>query len=182
MKVPNSGRMNERVALSVIGIVSAAVVVAVAVLLLGRGPQAAVPLDVSALPALNAALNGTSGVLLVAGYVCIRRRRRTAHVTCMLTAFAVSTLFLISYVVYHYSAGSRPFTGQGWIRPVYFGLLLSHIGLAVTIVPLALITIYRGLSSQFSRHRRLARWTLPIWLYVSLTGVVVYWMLYHLGP
>jgi putative membrane protein len=174
--------MNERVALSVIGVVSAAVVVAVAVLLLGRGPHAAAPLEVSALPALNAVLNGTSGALLVAGYLCIRRRRRTAHLTCMLTAFGVSTLFLISYVVYHYSAGSRPFAGQGWIRPVYFVLLVSHIALAAAIVPLALITIYRALSSQFGRHRRLARWTLPIWLYVSVTGVLVYWMLHHLGP
>jgi putative membrane protein len=173
--------MTERVALSGIGIVSVAVVLAVAVLLLGRGPAGGA-LDVSALPALNAFLNGTSAVLLIAGYVFIRRRQVTAHLTCMLTAFGVSVLFLISYVVYHYHAGSRPFTGPGWVRPIYFVLLISHIVLAAAIVPLALTTIYRAVSSQFARHLKLARWTLPIWLYVSVTGVLVYWMLYHLAP
>jgi putative membrane protein len=173
--------MTERVALSVIGIVSAAVVLAVAVLLLGRGPAGGA-LDVSALPALNAFLNGTSAVLLMVGYGFIRRRQVPAHLTCMLTAFGVSMLFLISYVVYHYQAGSRPFTGPGWVRPIYFVLLISHIVLAAAIVPLALTTIYRAVSSQFARHRKLARWTLPIWLYVSVTGVLVYWMLYHLAP
>ena len=134
------------------------------------------------LPTLNAALNATAALALLAGYAAIRRRRIGVHRACMLTAFGVSTLFLISYVVYHYSAGSRPFAGHGWIRPVYFALLVSHIALAAAIVPLALITIYRALSSQFGRHRRIARWTLPVWLYVSVTGVLVYWMLYHLGP
>jgi uncharacterized membrane protein YozB (DUF420 family) len=97
----------------------------------------------------------------------------------MLGAFAVSVLFLICYLIYHYQAGSRAFAGHGWIRPIYFVLLVSHIVLAALIVPLALTTIYRGLSVQFDRHVRLARWTLPIWLYVSVTGVVVYWLLYH---
>lgn len=128
--------MNERVTLSMIGIVSAAVVLAVAVLLLGRGPAAGGALDVSALPALNAFLNGTSAVVLVVGYVFICRRQVTAYLTCMLTAFGVSMLFLISYVVDHYHAGSRPFTGPGWV------------------------------------HMKRARWTLPIWLYVSVTGVL----------
>lgn len=172
--------MSERVALSVIGVVSAGVVLAVAVLLLGRAPANGA-LDVSALPALNATLNGVAAVLLVTGYAFIRRQRVTAHLTCMLGAFSVSTLFLISYVVYHYHAGSQPFTGEGWIRPVYFALLLTHIVLAAVIVPLALTTIYRAVTAQLDRHRRIARWTLPIWLYVSVSGVLVYWMLYHLA-
>jgi putative membrane protein len=172
--------MNERLALSVIGLVSAGVVAAVAVLLLGRPPAPGARVDVSALPALNAALNATSAVLLAVGYGFIRRRLVAAHLTCMLAAFGVSTLFLISYVIYHYHAGSRPFAAQGWIRPVYFGLLVSHIVLAAAIVPLALTTIYRALSGQAARHRRIARWTLPIWLYVSVTGVLIYWMLHRL--
>lgn len=172
--------MNERLALSVIGLVSAGVVAAVAVLLLGRQPAPGGTIDVSALPALNAILNATSAVLLAVGYLFIRRRRVAAHLACMLSAFGVSTLFLVSYVIYHYYAGSRPFAGQGWIRPVYFGLLISHLILAAAIVPLALTTIYRALTGQFPRHMRIARWTLPIWLYVSVTGVLIYWMLYHI--
>ena len=172
--------MNERLALSVIGLVSAGVLGAVAVLLFGGPPAPGGSLDVSALPALNAVLNATSAALLMVGYVFIRNRKIAAHLTCMLTAFGVSTLFLISYVIYHYHAGSRPFTGQGWVRPVYFALLLSHIVLAAAIVPLALTTLYRALTGQFARHLRIARWTLPIWLYVSVTGVVIYWMLYRL--
>jgi putative membrane protein len=172
--------MSERLALSVIALVSAGVVAAVAVLLLGRPPAPGGTIDVSALPALNAALNATSAVLLAVGYVFVRRRLVAAHLVCMLSAFGVSTLFLVTYVIYHYYAGSRPFVGQGWIRPVYFALLVSHIVLAVAIVPLALTTIYRGLTGQSSRHRRIARWTLPIWLYVSVTGVLIYWMLHRL--
>lgn len=172
--------MSDRAALSVIGLVSAAVVAGVAMLLLGRPAGPGGGMDVSDLPALNAILNGGSAVLLVAGYAFIRARRVTAHLACMLSAFGLSTLFLISYVVYHYHAGSRPFGGQGWIRPLYFTILLSHILLAAAIVPLALTTIYRALTAQFTRHMRLARWTLPVWLYVSLTGVLIYWMLYQL--
>lgn len=171
--------MNERVALSLIGLVSAVVVAAVALLLLGRSGTGG-QLNVAALPALNAALNGTSALLLATGFVSIRRRQVTAHRTCMLSAFVVSTLFLVSYVVYHFYAGSKPFGGQGWIRPVYFVLLLTHVVLAAAMVPLALTTIFRGLGAQIDRHRRIARWTLPIWFYVSVTGVVIYWMLYHL--
>jgi putative membrane protein len=118
--------------------------------------------------------------LLAAGWLFIRRRRVTAHKTCMLSALVVSTLFLISYVTYHVLAGSRPFTGQGWIRAVYYPMLVSHIILAAAIVPLALTTVYRALRGNFERHVRIARWTLPIWLYVSVTGVLVYWMLYRL--
>ena len=171
--------MSDRVALSLIAVVSLVAVLIVAALLLGRPPAGASGLDVTALPTVNAVLNGVSAALLTVGFVFIRRRNIAAHRACMLGAFVVSTLFLVSYLVYHYAAGSRPFTGRGWIRPVYFGLLVSHIVLAVVIVPLALTTIYRGLSAQFLRHVRVARWTLPIWLYVSVTGVIVYLLLYH---
>ncbi len=135
------------------------------------------------MPALNAFLNGTSAVLLTVGYVFIRLKKVTAHKTCMVTAFGVSSLFLVSYLIYHYHVGSMPFGGSGFIRPVYFTLLISHIVLAACIVPLALMTIYRAWTEQFEKHMRIARWTLPLWLYVSVTGVIVYWMLYHLyGP
>ena len=136
--------------------------------------------SLSALPALNAALNGTCALLLTVGYLFIRRRQVLAHKICMGSAFVTSTLFLISYLTYHYHVGSRPFGGQGAIRTVYFTILISHTILAATIVPLALITMYRALKGRFDRHVRIARWTLPLWLYVSVTGVIVYLMLYHL--
>ena len=132
------------------------------------------------LPAVNATLNATAAVFLIAGYLFIRRGHRTAHKRCMLAALAVSTLFLVSYVIYHANAGSRPFTGEGAIRIVYFAVLIPHVVLAITVLPLALTTTARGLWSQFDRHVRIARWTLPVWLYVSVTGVVVYWMLYQM--
>ncbi len=131
------------------------------------------------LPTVNAVLNATAAVAILAGYLAIRRRRVGLHRASMLTAFAVSTLFLVSYVVYHYQVGSRPFAGTGAIRLVYFGILGSHTLLAVVIVPLVLTTLYRALTGQFRRHVRIARWTFPLWLYVSVTGVVVYAMLYH---
>ena len=137
-------------------------------------------MTVTDLPALNAALNATAAVLLVIGYVLIRQRRLRAHRAVMLAAFGMSTLFLISYVVYHANVGSRPFTGQGPIRAVYFTILISHIILAAAIVPMALITLTRGLRERFDRHVPIARWTLPIWLYVSVTGVIVYLMLYQM--
>ena len=130
------------------------------------------------LPAVNATLNAVSAVLLVAGYLLIRRRRIQAHRRIMLAAFATSTLFLISYVVYHANVGSKPFTGQGPLRTVYFTVLITHIVLAATVPPLALITLIKGLRARYDSHRRIARWTLPIWLYVSVTGVIVYLMLY----
>lgn len=133
-------------------------------------------------PALNALLNATAAVFLVAGYSCIRHKKIAAHRVCMLAAFGVSAAFLISYLIYHATAGSVPFRGQGWIRPVYFAILLSHIVLAAAIVPLVLVTLSFALRERFDRHRHIARWTLPIWLYVSVTGVVVYLMLYHLYP
>ena len=137
-------------------------------------------LSIADLPALNATLNGLSAVCLVSGYAFIKRGERLMHQRCMITALVLSSLFLVSYVVYHANAGSRPFPGQGIIRPVYFLILITHVVLAATVVPLALITATRGLRSQFDRHVRIARWTFPIWLYVSVTGVVIYLMLYQL--
>jgi len=137
-------------------------------------------LAISDLPTLNASLNAISAVLLVSGYTLIRRGRRKAHERCMLGALTTSALFLISYVIYHYNAGSRPFPGQGAIRGVYFAILATHVVLAMIIVPLALVTAARGLRSDFSRHVRIARWTFPLWLYVSVTGVVIYLMLYQM--
>lgn len=137
-------------------------------------------ISLTGLPALNAALNSLSAVLLVAGYLSIRARKVTAHKAFMLSAFASSTLFLISYLVYHAQVGSVRFTGRGWLRPLYFTILLSHTVLAAVIVPLVLITLGRALRGRFDRHRAIARWTLPIWLYVSVTGVIIYWMLYRL--
>jgi uncharacterized membrane protein YozB (DUF420 family) len=132
------------------------------------------------LPALNAVLNGVSAALVAAGLVLIRRGRRRAHKRAMLGAFAASTLFLLSYVWYHAHVGSVRFTAQGWPRPLYFSILLSHTVLALAAVPLVLVTLTRALRGRFERHRASARWTYPIWLYVSVTGVIVYVMLYHL--
>ena len=125
-------------------------------------------------------LNAVSAVFLSAGYILIRRGRRAMHKKCMLAALAASTAFLTSYVVYHVNTGSRPFPGQGTIRIVYFVILVSHVLLAATILPLALTTTARGLRAQYGRHVKVARWTLPIWLYVSVTGVVIYVMLYRI--
>lgn len=137
-------------------------------------------MGIADLPALNAVLNGTAAAFLVSGYLLIRRGRVTPHKRCMLAALATSTIFLISYVVYHANVGSRPFPGQGAIRIVYFGILITHVVLAAAILPLALTTAARGLSAQYDRHVRIARWTLPFWIYVSVTGVVIYLMLYQL--
>jgi uncharacterized membrane protein YozB (DUF420 family) len=133
------------------------------------------------LPGVNATLNATTAALLTIGYRLIRRGHRRAHRAVMLTAFALSVLFLASYLYYHAHAGTTRFAGRGWIRPVYFAILLSHTVLAAAIVPLVLVTLARGLRADFPNHARLARWTLPAWLYVSVTGVVVYGMLYRLS-
>ncbi len=151
------------------------------VLFRGRG-QVQGEVGGSILPAVNALLNGTSAVLLTVGYICIRRRKVTAHKTCMLSAFVVSSFFLVSYLLHHYQVGSVPFLGRGWLRNVYFALLIPHVVLAACVVPLALTTIHRGWKSRLEQHVRIARWTLPIWLYVSVSGVLIYWMLYHLEP
>jgi len=134
---------------------------------------------ITSLPSVNATLNATSAVLLVVGYYHIRQGRQQAHRACMLAAFSVSVLFLVSYLIYHFHVGATHFTGQGWIRSVYFVLLISHTILAALVPFLALLTLSRALRQQFERHRILARWTLPVWLYVSVTGVVIYWLLYH---
>lgn len=130
--------------------------------------------------ALNATLNGTSAVLLTCGYVAIRNGRRETHKKFMISAFAVSCAFLISYLIYHYRVGHVAFAGQGWIRPVYFTILTSHIVLAALIVPMILITLRRAWLERFDRHRIIARWTLPLWFYVSVTGVIVYLMVYQI--
>jgi putative membrane protein len=137
-------------------------------------------MEIADLPALNATLNGLATILLVAGYLFIRRGRRQAHKRCMLAALTVSALFLCSYVTYHYHAGSRPFLGQGVVRVVYFAILIPHVILAAAVLPLALLTTARGLREDYGRHVKVARWTLPLWLYVSVTGVIVYLMLYRL--
>ena len=135
----------------------------------------------SDLPALNALLNGTCAILLVSGYACIRRRLITAHRACMLLALLTSALFLVSYLTYHFQVGSVPYRGTGWARPIYFTILLTHTVLAATVVPLALVTAGRAVRGRFGPHARIARVTLPIWLYVSVTGVVIYVMLYGVG-
>lgn len=132
------------------------------------------------LPAVNATLNGVTAVLLCTGWILIRNRRIAAHRACMITAFCVSVVFLGCYLYYHAHAGLNRFGGQGWIRPVYFAILITHTALAVAIVPLVLVTLYRGLTAQYPKHKRIARWTLPLWLYVSVTGVIVYLLLYRL--
>jgi len=137
-------------------------------------------IQISDLPALNATLNGISAVFLTAGYLFIRRGRRATHKKCMLAALVASTAFLTSYVIYHANTGSRPFPGHGGIRIAYFSILITHVVLAATILPLALTTTARGLRAQYGKHVKIARWTLPIWLYVSVTGVVIYLLLYRL--
>lgn len=137
-------------------------------------------LALSDLPALNASLNATTTVLLLTGYAMIRSRRVSLHRACMTAATVTAALFFACYLYYHAHVGSKPFPGQGWIRPVYFAILISHTALAAAVVPLALTTLVRGLRAQFPKHRRIARWTLPIWLYVSVTGVVIYLLLYRL--
>ena len=137
-------------------------------------------MTVSDLPAVNATLNAAAAVLLSIGWILIKRGRWTAHRAVMIAAFCTSVLFLISYVTYHAQVGSVRFGKAGAIRTVYFTILLTHIVLAIVIVPMALVTLSRGLSKKFDRHRAIARWTLPLWMYVSVTGVLVYYMLYHL--
>lgn len=137
-------------------------------------------MDVSILPTINAALNATSGVLLVSAYVAVKKYRIQTHKRLMLGACTVSALFLVSYVIYHAQAGSRPFPGTGWIRVVYFSILIPHVILAAALLPMAGVTLRRGLARRDREHRRIAKITFPIWLFVSVTGVVVYLMLYWL--
>jgi uncharacterized membrane protein YozB (DUF420 family) len=136
-------------------------------------------MNIHTLPAVNASLNALSGALLLAGYGLIRARRITAHRRCMIAAFITSSVFLACYLVYHAQVGSVPFMRQGFVRPVYFTILITHVTLAATVLPLAIVTLSRGLKSRVPQHRRIARWTFPIWLYVSVTGVLVYVLLYQ---
>ena len=136
-------------------------------------------ISIGDLPTLNAALNGTSALLVALGYLFIRRKKVDWHKACMVSAFVTSTLFLVSYLIYHYHAGSKPFPGEGWTRPLYFAILISHVILATVTLPLSIVTLARGLRGRFEKHRSIARWALPIWLYVSVTGVAVYLMLYR---
>ena len=129
--------------------------------------------------ALNATLNGTSAILLACGYAAIKNRKMKVHKAFMIAAFGVSTVFLISYVIYHIRVGHVVFQGQGWIRPLYFALLISHTILAIVIVPMILVTLRRAWLEKFDKHRKIARWTLPLWFYVSVTGVIVYILLYQ---
>jgi protein SCO1/2/putative membrane protein len=133
-------------------------------------------------PALNATLNGTSAALLLTGRVLIAKGRMAAHRACMIAAVVVSLIFLGCYLYFHAMVGNIRFLGQGWARPVYFGILISHTTLAAVIVPLAVITLSRGLRGQYDKHRVIARWTWPLWMYVSITGVIVYFMLYQWFP
>ena len=131
------------------------------------------------LPAVNATLNALSGILLVTGYALIRARRIEQHRKFMIAAFATSSLFLVCYLVYHAQVGSVRFTRQGFVRPLYFTILITHVTLAGAVLPMAILTLSRGLQARFPQHRRIARWTFPIWLYVSVTGVLVYVLLYQ---
>jgi uncharacterized membrane protein YozB (DUF420 family) len=138
-----------------------------------------VPAQYAIFPVINAILNGTSTILLLIGRWLISRRRIAQHRVVMLTAFATSTLFLISYLYYHAHVGDVRFQGAGWARPVYFTILISHVLLAIVIVPMVIVTLTRALRERFDKHRAIARWTFPLWLYVSVTGVLVYFMLYQ---
>jgi uncharacterized membrane protein YozB (DUF420 family) len=136
-------------------------------------------LTIHDLPAVNASLNALSGVLLLIGFLMVRTGRIAAHRRLMIAAFATSSLFLICYVVYHAQVGSVRFTRQGFVRPLYFTILITHVTLAAAVLPLAILTLSRGLKARYTPHRRIARWTLPIWMYVSVTGVLVYVLLYQ---
>ncbi len=138
-------------------------------------------MDLTILPTVNAILNATAAVLLSCGYLMIRARRMRLHRACMLAAFLASSLFLVSYTVYHAQSGSHPFPGHGIARSAYLSILASHVVLAAVILPLAIVTLWRGLSARYVKHMKIARWTLPIWLYVSVTGVVIYVMLYRIA-
>ncbi len=137
-------------------------------------------IDYSLLPAVNAILNGTAAVLIVAGIYLVKSGRQRAHRVVMISAVVASSLFLVSYLTYHAHIGSKHFPGRGLARNIYFAILLTHTVLAAVVVPMVLVTLSRGLKGRFDRHRPIARWTYPVWLYVSVTGVVIYVMLYHL--
>ena len=136
-------------------------------------------MSVHDLPAVNASLNALSGILLLVGYSLIRSGQRDLHRRWMIAAFVSSSLFLVTYVVYHAQVGSVRFTREGFVRPLYYGILITHVTLAAVVLPLAIVTLSRGLKRRYPQHRRIARWTFPIWMYVSVTGVLVYVLLYQ---
>ena len=136
-------------------------------------------MTIHSLPAINASLNALAGVLLVIGYALMRARRIELHRRVMIAAFVTSSVFLVCYVIYHAQVGSVRFTREGFVRPLYFTILITHVTLAATVLPLAIVTLTRGLKGRYQRHRAIARWTFPIWLYVSVTGVLVYVLLYQ---
>jgi len=177
--IEQTARPDSATARWVIGLLTALVLLAVLLLMsfAARPPGAHVP---SALATLNATLNAACAVCLLTGFMLVKRRRLAAHRVCMLIAFSFSSLFLITYVLHHLQVGSVPFRGEGAWRGIYFAILIPHIVLAAPIVPLALFTLYRGWTGRLVQHKRIARWTLPLWLYVSVSGVLVYAMLYHL--
>jgi uncharacterized membrane protein YozB (DUF420 family) len=139
-------------------------------------------MDITDLPAVNACLNGTSTILLTTGYMLIRRKRQDAHRNCMIGALITSTLFLVSYLYYHAHAGRTVFKNPEWFKPIYLVILLTHTVLAAVIVPLIILTVIPALRQRFERHRKIARWTWPLWMYVSVTGVVIYLLLYQIFP
>ena len=164
----------------VIGILSVVVVAAIAIIVYAMPGPVPAPGTPATLATLNAVLNGGAACFLLTGYAFIRKKQIKAHRACMVTAFVLSSLFLVTYLLHHAQVGSIPFQHDGWIRGVYLAVLVPHIILAAVIVPLALFTIYRGWTGRIEEHRKVARWTLPLWLYVSVSGVAVYLMLYHL--
>ncbi len=164
----------------VIGVLSVVVVAAVIIVLYAMPGRGLAPGTPGALATVNAVLNGGAACFLLTGYAFIRKRKIKAHRICMVTAFVLSSLFLVTYLLHHAQVGSVPFRHEGWIRGVYFAVLVPHVVLAAAIVPLALFTIYRGWTERIEEHRKVARWTLPLWLYVSVSGVAVYVMLYNL--
>jgi putative membrane protein len=174
-------RGSSRRAFAGIGVLSAAVLSYLFWLLYWRAGSGEAPSWTSSLPALNAALNGTSALLLVSGFLAIRRGRRELHRKLMLSALLVASLFLASYVVYHHYHGDTPFEGQGAVRPIYFFVLVTHILGSMVALPMVLATLFFALTRRFERHRRLARFTFPLWLYVSTTGVLVFFLLSRYG-
>jgi putative membrane protein len=180
--MPNTLLKNDRFMVPLVWVLSVVVPLVVAFLLVVPSPDAETVLAAEFLPKLNAMINSTVTVLLIVAFVAIRRRQFALHKWLMLSAFFLSILFLVSYITYHYLSEEKSFGGQGAIRYVYFFILISHILLSAGIVPLALFSIYRGLRAQNDRHRKIVRWTLPLWLYVSVTGVLVYLFVHVWNP
>jgi len=175
-------KSNDRIFVPLIGVLSVVVPLVVAFLLFGPEVNQDVFGDVSFLPTLNAIINSTVSVLLILGLVFIRRKQIKLHRFVMVSAFVLSTLFLISYIIYHYSAKSIPYGGEGAAKAIYLVILLTHIVLSVVVLPLAFFALYRGLTGQNEKHKKITRWAWPIWLYVSVTGVVVYLMAHVYNP